>query len=160
MKQTKEMLEDWYSKPDQWNYFSNEDDAKRKEKILSVLGKTKYKKGLDVGCGEGFIAQSLPCKEIFGYELSDNACLRWDKKIKRVEVVSEKYDLVVSTGTLYNEYEHESIAETIRSSASKHILIAGIKELILPYEFGKLISETEFEYRGFTQIVKLYEVAS
>jgi hypothetical protein len=56
--QNQNELEKWYQKNDPWDYTGNKDDAYRKERILSNL-KT-YNRGLDIGCGEGFITKDLP----------------------------------------------------------------------------------------------------
>jgi hypothetical protein len=156
--QSKEELENWYLREDPWNYKTTEDDYFRKEKILSLL--KKYDKALDIGCGEGFITKDLPANEIFGIELSDNASLRLPSNVTRLIKPVDKYDLVMTTGTLYQQYNHQQITNWIKQSASHHILVGGIKDWMIWSEFGEIINEIEFQYREYTQIIRLYEITA
>ena len=156
--QSKEELENWYLREDPWNYKTTEDDYFRKEKILSLL--KKYDKALDIGCGEGFITKDLPANEIFGIELSDNASLRLPSNITRLIQPVDTYDLVMTTGTLYQQYNHQQITNWIKQSASHHILVGGIKDWMIWSEFGEIINEIEFQYREYTQIIRLYEITT
>jgi 16S rRNA A1518/A1519 N6-dimethyltransferase RsmA/KsgA/DIM1 with predicted DNA glycosylase/AP lyase activity len=156
--QTKEELEKWYAIPDPWMYLQTEDDIKRKNIILDLLN--KYKRALDIGCGEGFITTDLPAIDIHGIEISDNAAHRLPWNVKRVHQPEGVYDLVMTTGTLYQQYNHAQIAEWIRRAASRHVLIAGIKDWLVPYNFGTPIASKEFKYREYTQSVILYEVSA
>jgi hypothetical protein len=157
--QTKQELEDWYDVPDRWNYFQSNDDKIRKDKIMGMLPCT-YDNALDVGCGECFIAKDLPAKNIFGIELSDMASSRFPENVTRIYKPSPeiKYDLVISTGTMYSQYDHNLMYSFIMEAASKHILIAGIKDWIIEKDYGKLLNRIEFPYMHFTQIVSLYEI--
>jgi tRNA G46 methylase TrmB len=154
--QTKQELEDWYSVEDPWQYKTTADDLYRKDKILSILG--NYKTALDIGCGEGFVTSDLPATKIFGIELSDNASLRLPKNVNRLNEPDGKYELVMTTGTLYQQYNHQQITQWIKESSSYHILVGGIKDWMIWSDFGKVIKEIEFQYREYTQIVRLYEV--
>ena len=158
--QSKQELEDWYSQPDRWGYFSNPEDTKRLEKILFMLGwgKSHYKRAIDIGCGEGFVTTFLPADEIHGLDLSDNALARLPQNVIPVSAPQGKYDLVVSTGTLYQQYDHEGIYQMIMSCASEYILIAGISDWIINKEFGKQIQMSIFPYREFTQKMTLFHV--
>jgi hypothetical protein len=156
--QTKEELENWYAIPDPWMYLQTEDDIKRKSIILDLLN--KYKRALDIGCGEGFITTDLPAIDIHGIEISDNAAHRLPWNVKRVHQPEGVYDLVMTTGTLYQQYDHAQIAEWIRRAAYRHVLIAGIKDWLVPYNFGTPIASKEFKYREYTQSVILYEVSA
>jgi 16S rRNA A1518/A1519 N6-dimethyltransferase RsmA/KsgA/DIM1 with predicted DNA glycosylase/AP lyase activity len=156
--QTKEELENWYAIPDPWMYLQTEDDIKRKSIILDLLN--KYKRALDIGCGEGFITTDLPAIDIHGIEISDNAAHRLPWNVKRVHQPEGVYDLVMTTGTLYQQYDHVQIAEWIRRAAYRHVLIAGIKDWLVPYNFGTPIASKEFKYREYTQSVILYEVSA
>ena len=157
--QSKEELEKWYSTPDPWAYETTFDDLDRKEKILQILP-TKYTRALDIGCGEGFVTRNLPAIDIHGIELSDFAASRFSWNIRRVFAPEGMYDLVMTTGTLYQQYDHQQIAKWIKESACKHILIAGIKDWLIDYDFGKIIQQKEFAYRQYIQKVTLYEVGS
>jgi hypothetical protein len=154
--QSKEEVENWYLTEDPWGYKINLDDLHRKNKILSILD--NYETALDIGCGEGFVATDLPAKKIFGIELSDNASLRLPQNVTRLSEPIDKYELVITTGTLYQQYNHQQITQWIKESASHHILVGGIKDWIIWSDFGKVIKEIEFQYREYTQIVRLYEI--
>lgn len=159
--QSKQELEDWYSEPDRWGYFNNPEDLKRLKKILAILGwgKKRYSKAIDIGCGEGFITQHLPADEIYGLDLSDNATNRLPSNVKAVKEPQGKYDLVISTGTLYAQYDHEAIYKMIMSCASEYILIAGIEDWLIPKDFGTPIEVQSFPYREFKQKISIYHVA-
>ncbi len=155
--QTKKEAEDWYSVQDRWNYFVTQEDIDRLYNILSLLPET-YDNALDVGCGECFIARHLPAKNIYGIEFSDLAASRFPENVIRIHQPEIKYDLVVSTGTMYRVYDHNLMHKYVVENATKHILIAGIKDWILPKEYGKLINQIEFQYFTYTQIASLYQV--
>lgn len=158
--QSKEELEDWYSQPDRWGYFHNPDDHIRLKNILSMLGwgKVNYDRAIDIGCGEGFITAHLPANEIHGLDLSNNALNRLPSHIKAVNRPEGKYDLVVSTGTLYTQYDHEAMYQLIKNCASEFILIGGISDWLIPKAFGKQLQVKEFRYREFIQKITLYAV--
>jgi hypothetical protein len=158
MIQTKEELENWYKNIDPWSYKMNYDDIFRKEKILSIL--EKYDTTLDIGCGEGFITTDLPANKIYGIELSDNASSRLPENVIRISKPEGKYDLVMTTGTLYQQYNHQQITNWVKQSASHHILVGGIKDWMIWSDFGKIIKEIEFKYREYTQIIRLYETTT
>lgn len=155
--QSKSELEDWYSSSDPWGYTTNPDDIKRKKYILRAL-EGEYDRALDIANGEGWITGMLPAKEIHGIEISDKAAKNYPETVKRVTEPIGKYDLVLCTGALYEQYDHAQFAKWIRTSASKHILIAGIRSWLIDYQFGDLILYRKFKYRDMEQIIKLYEV--
>lgn len=159
--QSKQELEDWYSEPDRWGYFNNPEDANRLKQIIYLLGwgQSRYKKALDIGCGEGFITSHLPSDVIHGLDLSDNALKRLPPNVKGVSEPKGKYDLVVSTGTLYKQYDHERINQLIRDSASKYVLIGGISDWLIDYSYGRQVQFHCFRYREFTQKLTLYDIS-
>ena len=157
--QTKQELEDWYDSPDRWGYFSNPEDFKRRDFILGLLEDEQlYKRALDIGCGEGFITEKLPAAEIYGLDLSDNAMSRLPQIVKAVTTPEGKFDLVISTGTLYPQYDHKAIYDMIMKCSSKHILISGIAEWLIDYDFGEPIKTINFNYREYTQRTTLYKI--
>ena len=157
--QTKQDLELWYQIPDQWGYFSNPEDLRRRELIFSLIPEhVIYKKAIDIGCGEGFITRAIPASIVHGLDLSDTAVSRLPKDIKAVIHPEDKYNLVVSTGTLYQQYDHKSIYDTIMSCASEHILISGISDWLIDYDFGEVINTISFPYREFNQRTTLYRI--
>jgi len=157
--QTKEELENWYRFPDPWAYETTQDDLDRKKKIIDMLP-LRYERAIDIGCGEGFVTRDLPAIEIHGIEISDLAAARLPWNVKRITEPEGVYDLVMTTGTLYSQYNHEQIVHWIKKCFCRHILIAGIKDWLMPYSFGNVINRTEFPYRQYIQSVVLYEVGS
>lgn len=157
--QSKEELENWYAVPDPWLYKQTLDDQVRKNTILDFLP-LKYKRALDIGCGEGFVTTDLPAIEIHGIEISDNAARRLPWNVKRVHEPEGVYDLVMTTGTLYVQYDHRQIYNWIKASACRHILIAGIRDWLIDYDFGKILEQKEFTYRQYVQRLTLYEVSA
>lgn len=155
MIQSKEDLERWYSQSDRWGYFHEPDDSIRLKNILRILD--YYDSAIDIGCGEGFITRHLPAKEIFGLDISENAMSRLPDNVTSVKVPNGKHDLVVSTGTLYQQYDHKQIYDWIVASAKHHILIAGIKDWLVDYHFGEVLKTLEFKYREYTQKITLYK---
>lgn len=159
--QSKQDLEDWYNIPDQWGYFTNEEDTKRRDFILSMFEVGHYyQRTLDIGCGEGFITHKIPSNVIHGLDLSNKAMQRLPSNVIGVNEPSGKYDLVISTGTLYPQYDHQSIYNMIMASASQHILISGISDWLIEYNFGTIIKSINFNYREYTQKTTLYAINS
>ena len=155
--QTKQELEDWYAKPDQWGYFTNPEDEKRRTLLLSMLDcGYYYQRALDIGCGEGYITEKIPAHTIHGLDLATNALARLPKNVMPVQKPHGQYDLVVSTGTLYAQYDHKAIYECIMDTAKEHILISGIGAWLIPYDFGHPFRHIKFPYREFEQHATLY----
>lgn len=156
--QSKDELEQWYNTPDPWGYETNPDDTIRRDFILNAIPGKKYKKALDIGCGEGWITQFLPARVIHGLELSEQAQTRFPASVLPVDKPVGKYDLVITTGTLYPQYNHQQILEWIKTHASKHLLIAGIKDWFVDLsELGEPIYTHEFKYRDYVQEVRVYD---
>lgn len=159
--QSKQELEYWYQNPDPWAYKTTADDAFRKEKIINVLKEFgPFNRALDIGAGEGYVTESIPAERIHAIEISDLAASRFPPNVTRVFVPDSKYDLVMTNGTLYQQYDHRHIAKTIMSCAVKHVLIAGIKSWLIHYDFGKIVHDEEFQYREYTQRLIVYEVSA
>lgn len=160
MIQSKQELEDWYKTPDPWAYKTTSADSDRKFRILDSLRQFGYyQKALDIGCGEGYITASLPANVIHGIELSDNAASRFPYSVTRVSEPDGKYDLVCTMGTLYKQYDSKQMIAWIEQAASKHILIAGIKDWLIQHSFGKIVHQEQFPYRQYNQLVTIYEVS-
>lgn len=156
--QSKDELEKWYSVSDRWGYFHEPDDTIRLKNILMMLD--EYDSAIDIGCGEGFVTRHLPAKTIYGLDISENAMNRLPDNVIPLKEPNGKHDLVISTGTLYPQYNHKQIYDWIIESAKKHILIAGIQEWLIPYDFGNALRIADFKYRDYTQVITLYDVTS
>jgi len=162
--QSKEELEQWYYKEDPWKYKVNDDDISRRNRIVEILNQVNnqnlYERILDIGAGEGFVTEKLPSKILHGIEISDRASQRFPQNVQRVLEPENKYDLVLTTGTLYPQYDHSQIKSWIDQAKSKHVLVAGIQNWLIDYSFGNIIFDTTFPYREFTQRVIVYEVSA
>jgi SAM-dependent methyltransferase len=173
MIQSKDELNDWYSKGDPWGYFDNPHDAMRKERIISTIPQFEYENVLDIGSGNGFLTNGLPGKNITGLEISENA-VQWANEHAASNVryrTGSLFDipdlnlppmnLIVITGVLYPQY----IAESHRLV---YVLIDRILEpggILLCshiYEWYTLrfpyltISREYFAYREFSQVLEVY----
>jgi len=156
--QTKEELENWYSENDPWNYETTVDDRMRKEIIINTLKThcSPIKSILDIGAGEGFMTKDLPAEELYAIEISDVAANRMPKNITRIHEPKD-HDCIITCGTLYQQYDHKKISEWLKMS-KKYIVVAGIKDWLIHYDFGNLIYRIEFPYRQYTQQLSIYEV--
>lgn len=158
--QSKKQLNEWYAEPDPWGYEAHVDDKIRKSHILLSLPKKKYKRALDIGCGEGFITKDLPAKKIYGYDLANVATERLPENVipvKKKEIEGE-YDLIIATGVLYPQYNWQSITSLIQNHANGIVLTSNIKEWeINELDESKQILVKEFPYREFTQILRVYD---
>lgn len=159
-KQLKEDIETWYSRKDPWDYENNRDDLGRKGVILGAIKGMRFKRALDIGCGEGWITKDLPADEIHGIEISDNASLRLPSNVKRVTEPEGKYDLIIATGVMYSHYDHEKFVKWIKKHASGVVILCNIKEWEVPTDIPKEMGNAEFPYREFTQILRYHDLAS
>ena len=53
-----------YGTEDPWGYFRNPHDEARKQILVSTLEEYAPTRVLDIGCGNGFITQSIPARSI------------------------------------------------------------------------------------------------
>lgn len=157
--QPRDELETWYRSPDPWGYRTNPDDLHRLERITANLAPyAPFDRAIDIGCGEGFITETLPAAVLHGIELSDHAASRLPTPIQRVSQPDGKYDLVVCTGVLYNQYDWKQATDWIAQAASRIVLTCHIKD----WEINNLpihyqVHEEEFPYRDYTQRLRVFE---
>src|SRR5215217_1627254 len=116
MIQSKSELEEWYERPDPWDYANDSEDLKRKQILLTEIPDLPYKSVLDIGCGNGFITTDLPGDNIVGVDLSDKAVEIANKTNTKSNISYEaanifdlinwdrKFDLIIITGVLYPQY--------------------------------------------------------
>lgn len=159
MAQSKQDLEDWYSKKDPWGYNDNSDDKVRKQVILDAISPyAPFKRALDIGAGEGFITKDLPAKEIEAIEVSDSASERLPSHIKRVKKPTDKYDLIILTGVLYDQYEGQKLIDWAKEHCDGIIVTCNIKDWeINPLPADAMVHTYEFPYRTYTQSLKVYK---
>lgn len=157
--QSKQSLEDWYKELDPWAYESTDDDAIRKSIILEYLTFLgPFERALDIGCGEGFITIDLPANKIEGMEMSDLAAQRLPSNVDRVWHPTGKYDLIVATGILYEQYDWQEFNRIIKKHASGYVLTSNIKSWernTLPEK--KQVVYDEFPYREYVQAFRIYK---
>ena len=161
--QSREELENWYETEDPWAYQNTPDDLYRKNFYLAVLEDVGpyFSKALDIGAGEGWVTKDLPAVEKHAFELSDAAASRLPNGVERVERVDQKYDLILATGVMYEQYDHIGINQMIHNAASNThetmIMIAGIKDWLIPYSYGMIHRHYEIPYREYQHVITIWE---
>lgn len=172
--QSKEELEEWYENSDPWSYEKNPDDLNRKALLLSVIPRKKYKKVLDIGCGNGFITNSLPGDKIIGIDISSRA-LHYAKKNAppHIEYLSysifdlpflgwgNTFDLIVITGVLYPQYigQSEKLIYTIIDGLliNGGILVSCHIEEWYSARFPNVTLHREYySYREYVHLLEVY----
>jgi hypothetical protein len=157
--QSREELEDWYKTPDPWGFQTHPNDADRKARILAAMKRPgpKYKRALDVGCGEGWITKDLPATLIHGLELSRTARARIPKPVVAIEEPDGKYDLILVSGVLYRQFDYESIHRMVANHAAKGatVVTCHIKDWEMPLP-GEAEHVEEFPYREYTEVLRRY----
>jgi hypothetical protein len=168
--QTKESLEVGYERPDPWGYQTDQADAVRKDIILDTIYKYgRFRRALDVACGEAWITQELPAEEIWGYEISDNAASRFPSIVNRLSSLFEfnpsAFDLVLCTGALYGHYHWQALIDIINYSASQCIVTCNIADWEIP-ELRQAINAKQVQSFNFiyprpeanyTQILRVFQ---
>lgn len=171
--QTKDDLDQYYStKEDPWEYQSTADDYQRKHLIVTILRAfaelrniTFFDHALDLGAGEGWITAHLPAWRYDGYEISDVAALRFPSTVTRVtpETMRPSYDLVTTTGTLYQHYDWPTITQLIRQYATGIVLTCNIKQWEVGAAIekipGKQVFAAEFQYRQYVQMLRVFDLS-
>lgn len=116
-QQSKAEIEKDYENGDPWGYFNNEHDALRKQILLSELSSFTPSRVLDIGCGNGFITESIQAREIIGVDISSSAIEEAQRRSSsgRIEYRClslyelpaaglKDFDCVMVTGVLYEQY--------------------------------------------------------
>jgi len=164
-------MKDPYEKTDPFEFNSNPDDAIRRDKIIASFGGKRFKRALDIGCGEGFISRHLPADEIYGYDPSEIALSRLPdnvKPLKRDEINGD-YDLVIVAGLLNSSGDCNDVEDVVRiinKHASGTILLCHRKELEITEAVEKIraqeIKTIPFPYANrdgkWTQQIRLFTV--
>lgn len=168
-------LEQWHRKKDPWGYASSDEDAKRKHLLLSEIPEGKYKRVLDIGCGQGFVTVDLPGERVVGVDISKNAIKHAEKytnNSKRFRfVVSDlfeleekivgKFDLIVITGVIYPQYtgKANSLVYTIVDSLLEEggVLVCVHIDEWYTARFPFLqINESYYKYREYIHKIETY----
>lgn len=168
-------LDKWYAQADPWNYESNPDDLKRREILLSEIRGLKYQSVLDIGCGNGFITESIPGSDVLGVDISPKAIEHAQRNSKRSEVIfragnifdieeiagGRQFDLVVITGVLYPQYIGKATSVIYRQMDrvlrdGGHLICVHIDEWYrcrFPYLLTKQIY---YDYREYNHYLEVY----
>lgn len=160
---TKQELNKFYSKHDPWGYRTNKWDQERRANIIAVLNQYGlFERALDIGCGEGWVTEALPAKELYGYDISDIALSRLPKSVSPIYKLSEvvdEFDLIVATGVLYAHYNYQPILETIRQHSNNIVLTCNIQSWEVPEVkvLGEQIFEMTFPYREYIQQLRIFK---
>lgn len=160
--QSKENLEDYYKTPDPWGFKTNPDDAIRR-KIISALCQIygQPSRVLDIGCGEGFILDEVLAISKEGIEISDNATSRLSEDIKRVTQPTGRYDIILCTGQLYEQYNYQTFTDWILDHAKGIVITSHYDQMTelntLPED--KIIFTAKFKYREGFQNLHVYNFA-
>lgn len=167
MKQKIEQIEESYNTPDPWQYQVTQDDIDRKDRLITVakgfaddLPDKKYLRCLDIGAGEGWITKDYPAKELYGYEVSNQAAARFPVNVKRVVAPEGKYDLICATGVFYEHYHWEFFLKMIKNHASHHVLVSSVRQWELPVvnTIGPCLYSETFKYREWEQLLRIFKV--
>lgn len=175
MIESADSLDLHYREADPWGYDSHPDDGLRRARLLSLLPKRRYARTLDIGCGNGFITQTLPGEEVVGCDVS-SAALAWASR--RVEAERNRFrfvhaglfdlleqdlgtfDLIVVTGVLYPQYVGKSMAlctEILRRVSSEDGIVASCH--IMEWNYFRLpfsmIDQTIYPYREYTHSLEI-----
>jgi predicted TPR repeat methyltransferase len=119
--QKPESLDRFYESPDPWGYRNSADDERRRSELLAALPPRRYQRGLDIGCGNGFVTFSLPAEHVLGADVSAKA-IEWAERERGSQPRPDRFtflqsslfeldrdrlgtfDLIVVTGVLYKQY--------------------------------------------------------
>ena len=169
-------IEQWYDKPDPWNYESNRSDQVRRANLLSVVPRKRYRRILDIGSGDGFITGRLPGDEVIGVDISNRAIQLAKDKFRDQSHLSfyplslfelpeagwaHSFDLIVITGVLYPQYiaEGEQLAFSILDDLlvpGGHLLSVHIDEWYR-FRFPYLTLHREYySYREYSHHLEVY----
>ena len=171
-------IEASYKTPDPWGFRSNPADRDRKGRIVDAClaaaqnsGIQCFRRALEIGAGEGFIAECLPALEVHGLEVSKTARSRMPANVTPRDRISleERFDLVVIPGVLYGHYHVEDFFEIVRRNASRIVVTCNIEAwedkrmedpefLLLSLGLIERRKET-FSYREYIQRLRVLEKA-
>lgn len=169
---SKRAMNDKYANPDPFGVMTNPDDKIRKDAILSVCQShidlkrdgRKFKRALDIGCGEGFITKDLPADEIVAYDISDVALSRLEGENIIVTDsparIDGEFDLILLAGVLVREYEFQHMLDIVERHATELVVtcqtdvteVSDVRMLT-----GKQGDITEFSYLENKQRLRIFD---
>lgn len=171
-------LDEFYDKPDPWGYYMNAEDTRRRNELMALLPSRKWRRTLDIGCGNGFLTLELPGDDVLGVDLSE-AAIEWARKAAATRSDSARFrfevrsifdlkppdaggfDLVTITGVLYPQYigRAASVVSLIvdRLLAPGGILVTCHIDEWNPPRFPYVQLDTAlYPYRGHTHRLEVF----
>jgi len=174
MIQTKQELDDFHSGPDPWGYETNMEDHRRREILVTEIPKNEYENVLEIGCGQGFITQSLPGKNILATDISAKAIELAKLHNKKHHITFQQlsifetdklsgftFDLIIISGVLYKQYIGQSssliylqIDQLLQKGGSLVVVhIADWYYCRFPYV---LVKQLYYPYREYIHHLEVY----
>jgi predicted TPR repeat methyltransferase len=177
--QNAESLDRFYEDSDPWGYRSSADDERRRSELLAALPFRRYQRGLDIGCGNGFLTFSLPAEQMLGVDVSAKA-IEWAERERGSQAHPDRFsflhsslfeldpdrlgtfDLIVVTGVLYEQYIG-------KGSALVRLLVDGllqqggilaschIREWNPPSFAYDRLDTSVYPYRGYAHQLEIYK---
>ena len=178
--QSKNELDEFWAKPDPWEYETTSDDEVRVARLLSVLPHREYERTLDVGCGNGFLTHRLPGREVVGVDISE-AAVEWARRRVADRPDAERFtfapasvfdldpaahgtfDLIVITGVLYPQYIGNAftvVTELVRAIARPMGILASVQiDQWFPHRFPfTSLAISVDAYREYTHRLEVFEI--
>ena len=108
----KEQFEKLYEKPNPWRADGTISDLVRHRILKNIFSKSKFARGIDIACGEGFMTARMDFVEsMIGVDISEKAIYRATSAYPNIKfvsgdafkdrVVNETYDFVSCFEALY-----------------------------------------------------------
>lgn len=156
---TPEEWERWYQSADPWHSTGSDDELLRTGSILDRLRGRRFEQVLELGCGEGNLANALMAvgDRLTGFDISETALARARQLVpnanfvqgdlldvvQRPEVMQMPFDLIVTAEVLYY----------LQTDLERLQAIAGIAALGVPdclYYFSVIVTGASTGRRYFT----------
>jgi len=168
-------LDAFWSRPDPWGFRTHPDDQTRLVKLLAALPKSRYRRALDIGCGDGFIAEQLPAEFVTGIDLAQGAINqardRTPAGAKRVfyqgslfdfgNLIRGTYDLIIASGILYSQYlggasvlAGQILAEQLAPGGD--LVISGVSGWLSVVPPLTLLHRETYKYREFEHRLEIW----
>jgi|SRR5690606_6807791 len=163
-----------YGTEDPWGYFRNPHDEARKQILVSTLEEYAPTRVLDIGCGNGFITQSIPARSIVGLDISPKAieeAVRRDpgrridyRACSLFDVPSMElgqFDCVLITGVLYAHYIGKSLPLVYRiideclSDAGLLVSVHIDEWYFARFPYSRVRAQ-RYAYRTYTHLLEVY----
>lgn len=173
--QSQSEIEAEYATPDPWGYFANPEDSLRREILIGELSAFNSTRVLDIGCGNGFITESIPGTSVTGVDISSTAIHEAKQRSTsdHIEYQSASlfelnpeiigtFDCIVITGVLYGHYIGKSLPlvyQIVDSLLEDNgtLLSVHIDEWYFARFPYALIKTKRYKYRKYTHRLEVYK---